>query len=198
MWRSFWSTVRHKAARSLPPETRLKLLDRAVRPILDFHCTRWPCSTQVSIDIDTLQRKMIRIALGDRKQPHESPEAFVRIAGRAAGVVAARHGLWSARHSRRVLDWEEHLLRDRNFKSWASRLYIWRDRAFLMHKRAAEGGPSIAGRTGTRAKAGRVPVRWHDGVANARIQSSIAAEGATSSQIVKLARTAQLQRRATM
>lgn len=70
-----------------------RFFDCAGRPSLDHLCTRLPSGSQWSTGIDRIQQRSIRIVLGDRNRPEETPEAFAKRAGKVGGVVATRHGL---------------------------------------------------------------------------------------------------------
>lgn len=69
----FGPICRHRGASKLSLSRKLKLLNRAVRPILDFHGTRWPTKNQLAMEIDHVQRKMVRVLVADsdRKRPRK-------------------------------------------------------------------------------------------------------------------------------
>ena len=77
-----------------------------------------------------------------------------------------KQGLWSERHCDRVVQWDEHLHRSVNWRTWAAQLQDVRGDDFLQAKRLEHNSTSaLAGRTGTRLPGlGKVQVRWADGV----------------------------------
>ena len=77
----------------------------------------------------------------------------------------------------RVVAWDDHLSRPRNNHTWAAKLRGYKGKTWLMFREsllapatASRNSPVsvTAGRTGTRAFAGKVHTRWHDGVDYAR------------------------------
>ena len=78
---------------------------------------------------------------------------------------------------KRVIDWDAHLNRERNYESWASKTLHFHGKQWLEEQRAhhsvGQWGSLLFGRTGTRAMPGIVHKRWHDG-----IESAIAIERA--------------------
>lgn len=164
MWRAFWRTCGHKAMSRLDMTCRLRVLQRCVLPVFDVHATRWSIGAQLLRAIDTTPRKMIKIIGGFRIEPHETPEAFVRRRSREAGARAVQTGLWSHRQCAKVCEWYDHLQRPLNAHTWPARLLQWRGKEHLQLARAERGSSAIAGRTCTRAAAGFVQTRWHDGV----------------------------------
>ena len=67
-----------------------------------------------------------------------------------------------------VTQWDAHLKRDRNDGSWAAKMLKYHDADWLQEQRrthaVGEWSSLTAGRTRTRAQAGIVHRRWHDGV----------------------------------
>ena len=166
MWRAFFGNYR----KSLRPKSSLQLLQRAVIPCLDFRNTRWPAHADLSLKMDTVQRKMIAIILRPQMRAGETPEFFVRRRNRLAAAEARSMGTWSHRHCKRVLSWRDHLLRPANSHSWAAILLNFHGFEWLLQKRSENQGGLLAGRTGTRAASGNVFTRWHDGLVYAAKQ----------------------------
>ena len=171
MWRSFYGNF-GRSMNSAPLEMKLNLLDRTVRPIASYRMSRWPFQVHAAKRIDRTQTKMIRTLMREKVQAGDDPAAFVLRRNRAAAGVARRRGLWSAVWKRRVIEWNDHLGRERNRNSWAAKTLIFHGSEWLQERRRmhATGSSSslLAGRTCTRATRGIVHRRWHDGVDAAR------------------------------
>ena len=174
MWRGFWANPGSKAARHLTMPQRLRLLDRAVLPQMDFRSSRWPPQRRIADEVDILQRRMVATIMRVPPRPGEEPACYFRRRGRAAAAECKKQGVWSRRWFWRVLDWQDHLDRPRNGQSWAAKLSRYRDREWFIQRRASllssgsSAGACLAGRTDTRACRGMVQTRWHDGVEFAR------------------------------
>ena len=170
MWRTFWANPGSKDARALSTDQRMSLLAKAVAPQLDYRCSRWPPQKVIAQELDRMQRKMVSTLLHTPRNPGEEAEDFIRRRGRLAAGKCRNVGQWSHRWFRRALDWNEHLERPRNGRSWASSLLHYKDRQWFMARRASLlpmngfSGSCIAGRTETRAVRGCVHARWHDGI----------------------------------
>ena len=165
MWRAFWANVSSSAAKGLPTVTKLALLQRAVVPLLDFRCSRWPPQQQIAAEVDRLQRKMAAVSIRLPRIPGEPVEAYVRRRGRMVAAHCRQAGLWSHRWFHRTVAWRDHLERPRNARSWASKTLHYMDHDWFCRRRALFGRAACtAGRTGTRTFPGCVHTRWHDGV----------------------------------
>ena len=134
-------------------------MQRAVRPRLDFRCSRWPPQRQIAAEADNLQQKMLSCMLRLPRLDGETPEAYVRRRGRIARRHCHQQGSWSARWFKRAVAWDHHLGRPRNSDTWSAKLRDFRGKAWLQERRALFGG-----RTATRAIHGKVQMRWHDGI----------------------------------
>ena len=171
------------AASAYDPKFGLQLLQRAVRPCLDFQNTRWPAHSALSLDMDRVQRQMVASILRPQMLSGESPEVFVRRRNRVSAAEARRMGSWSLRHCKRVLSWRDHLLRPANSRSWAALLYQFRGFEWLLQRRSQNSGGLLAGRTGTRIASGNVSTRCHDGIifAEQHLERSTTPRGVRSS-----------------
>ena len=118
--------------------------------------------------IDKTQNKMIGVLLGLRCKPGEDFATFALRRNREASRVAATCGRWSEVWRKRVINWNSHLGRARNSKSWAAKTLHYHEKTWLQQQRllhlVGQWGSLLAGRTGTRAMPGIVHKRWHDGV----------------------------------
>ena len=163
MWGAFWGNSGAAGAKKLSVAFRLKLLFRAVVPIFDFRCSRWPPQASIAAEVDTLQRKMTAILLRLSPMPGEDVQQFVRRRGRAARALCTEHGWWSKRWFKRTVAWDAHVRREDKHFSWSGNLVEYRGQSYLTERRASHNG-----RTATRTSSGFVCRRWHDGVAFAR------------------------------
>ena len=149
--------------------TRMNLLSRFVRPLLDYRASRWPPQQQVALEVDTLQRRMVAICLRAPRQPGELFGDYHRRRSREAAAQCRRFGTWSARWFQRAIAWDDHLRRARNSSSWPAKLLRYHDAAWLQTFRLMASSASVlAGRTNTRLCPGKVHVRWDNGVHLAR------------------------------
>ena len=161
MWSAFWKNCVGQQATNLDFVSRCKLLNRSVRPLLQFRNTRWPWTLSLSDAQNRVQRKMLLQFLRVERQPDEPIDVFNRRRFRIAADVAHRQGDWGKDHARRVCDWADHLSRSRNSMSLASRLLCWHPASWLQARR---DDPEIGGRQrpGTRSSPGPVPARWDE------------------------------------
>ena len=161
---TFFGNCAAKSAKLCNVESRFRLLQRCVVPCLDFRNTRWPAHQKLSTEQDRLQRKMVACIMGMKMIPGDTPEMFIRKRNRTVTAVCEEQGLWSKRHCKRLIQWRDHISRSRNAHSWPAVLHEYRGFQWLLERRIERGSGPLAGRTGTRAEAGHVATRWHDGV----------------------------------
>ena len=179
MWGAFWANAGTTSASRVPLKCKLMLVNRALLPILDFRCSRWPPQQTVARELDSMQRKMLGVLFRLKPTNIETPAEFSRRRSKLASSLCRDMGWWSCRWSRRVVNWHEHLRRPANSASWAAKLLDYRGwqwlaerRAFLAVDGAETTQSALAGRTATRATTGVVHRRWHDGVAHAAQKSA--------------------------
>ena len=169
MWKAYRGNLGSASAKEIPMNSRMRLLDRAVTPVLDYRCSRWPVQRQMVREVDSLQRKMVAGAMRIGRQSGETTEDYYRRRGRVAASHCRRHGQWSARWCNRVLAWNEHLKRERNAQAWPAITLAHHGYQWLLERRASYSSTSAtAGKTCTRLFPGCPHTRWHDGVELAR------------------------------
>jgi hypothetical protein len=169
LWMSFFRNCVGNGTRGLSVRAKIKLLDRAVAPAMDFRSPRWPPTAWLGHRLDRIQRKMIASILRIPPSPGEECQEYVRRRARAVSQVVHSTHKWSIRHCSRVHKWHEHLRRPANEKSWPAKLLNFKGRDWLISRRMHVGSRTpFAGRTHTRALPGHVCTRWHDGAAYAR------------------------------
>ena len=143
-------------------------------PQLGYRCSRWPPQKTIAQELDVLHRKMVSTMIRLPKNPGGDVAEDMKRQGRLAGLLCTRTGKWSHRWFQRAQTSNDHLERARNRHSWPSRLLHYRDRDWLMRRRAsllpADGktGSCTAGHTDTRTFRGCVHMRWQDGIAYSR------------------------------
>ena len=111
---------------------------------------------------------MIGSLLGMKFQPGDDPATFALRRNRAAAKIATQSGRWSSIWRKQVANWNAHLQRPRNHRSWAYHTLHYHGKQWLQEQRithaVGQRVSMLAGRTGTRAMPGIVHRRWHDGV----------------------------------
>ena len=169
MWCAFWSNCVGPQCKDLSLAERLRMLDRCVRPVLFFRCTRWAWTTTLSQAQDRLQRRMLSQFFRIERLPLEDADKYHRRRMRAISNLARQHGTWGQSHAQRVVSWAAHLERPRNSKSPAAIFHAWHGSSWLDCRRR---DPDVGGvgRPGTRSASGPVVARWEDGVINARME----------------------------
>jgi len=167
MWKSFYGNF-GKSMRSAPLQIKLAQMKRCVLPIASYRMSRWPYQIHAAKRIDRTQTKMIRVLTRSKMQAGEDPATFVQRCNRSASAKAREQGFWSSVWRKRVIDWNDHLRREANRNSWASKILVYHDAEWLQEQRrihaVGQQGSVTAGRTRTRAQKGIVHRRWHDGV----------------------------------
>lgn len=166
MWRAFFGNCAGPLAKGLSSSVKLRLLDRAVTPVLHHRNTRWPCSKKRCNELDRLQRRMVSSIARVQPLPGDNAAAYMRRRNRIiSGLIGQDR--WSYQHCQRVLAWDEHLRRPHNSESWAAKLLDVRGEAWLQERRQLCQRDQQS-RLDSRAYFGFVAPRWHEGVAYAR------------------------------
>jgi len=162
MWKAFWGNAGSRRARTLGQRRKVLLIARAVRPLFEFVCARWPAQITYLDQIDVIQRKMVSLAFGLRRTPAESMKKYNARCGRAAAPFIDLS--WSQVWCTRMQSWQSHM--ERHAELWPARISAYQDARWLQTRRLLSGSPSLfAGLTGTRARAGKVQRRWQEGLA---------------------------------
>lgn len=128
----------------------------------DYRNSRWPPSKKQLRLEDGFQRKLLAILQRTAPIPGESLDDFIQRRRRLATNTARARGLWSSRHVQRCRDWEAHLLRDRNHRSWASNLLRHHDVSWLRTVLLLRDPENSQRGTGTRLHAGMPQPRWQE------------------------------------
>ena len=158
MWKAFFANCVGKVAKKMSCAVRIKLLARAVLPILRCRWSRWAFTLSRADTLNGLQNRMVGIILDVRVLPGEAAADYARRrAGFTASVVRFT-GRWGQLWARAVVSWAEHLERPRNAETWAAKLANVRSPDELAARR------SLWGRPATRVGSGWIKRRWWDGV----------------------------------
>ena len=177
MWGAFFRNFGGSTVRRAPATSKVKCIERAVRPMMSYRCSIWPPQKQVSTELDAVQRKMISIACPIRRDPGEDSEQHARRKGRYASTLAKEAGLWSGHWFKRALAWDLHVHRNHSGCKWNHCLLAFHDASWLQEQRSVFAATvstrlnpwtRFAGRTGTRAAPGKVQPRWQEAIQKCR------------------------------
>ena len=164
MWAAFFRNFAGASIQRAPISSKTKCIERAVRPMISYRCSIWPPQKQVATELDAIQRKMISIACPISRMYLEDSAGYARRKGRQASSLATATGLWSKHWFDRAVSWDDHVQRSRSGCKWNSSLRAFHDSNWLQECRASfvpslstmrNPWTSFAGRTGTRAAAGK-------------------------------------------
>ena len=165
---SLWSSFYANSAAVLDGKNlraKLRLLSRVTRPKLDFVCTRWPYTRKRAEAINHTQMRMTALCLGIKRNSEEPPERYFKRRAEQAGRVMREEGLWSHRYCEALLNWEDHLRRDRNREDWPAPAYFCQDSLWLQAQRlpwVCATRSLFGGATNTRALAVAPKARWEE------------------------------------
>ena len=101
---------------------------------------------------------------------HEALADWFKKKKQAGRKAASSIGLWSEIWRKRVLEWDQHVIRSADRDSILAVLRHWHDSAWLQQQRLAwvsdRGGRNtpFAGRLGTRAYSAQPQPRWEEGI----------------------------------
>ena len=164
MWSSFW-----KNAGALDTATntakKLALLRRWTLPRLEFVMPRWAFTKDRANDLDKLQLKMISKLVRITRDRAEDRKSYFGRRDQVCETLAEQSGRWSVLWADRLLRWSDHLRRERNAGSWASKLLRTEDAAWLRLQRlpfVCAARSLLAGATATRVLAERPKARWEE------------------------------------
>ena len=164
MWAAFWGNCVGPCTHGLSVQERCKLLNRSVRPVLNFRNTRWPFTRTLADHQNRTQRLMLARFVKIERQPCEELSNYCRRKMRCVSNLARHQGLWGAEHAKRIIDWADHLQRPQNQSSLAAQLFLWHDAEWLQRRRIESG----VMRPATRATPGFLPKRWDESLEEAR------------------------------
>ena len=167
LWKSFFANAGHKRFIAAPLKLKLRLAERATKPVWSYRCTRWPPSKGILKMEARFQNRMVAAMQRLRPTIGESPACFMARRNKAAATLARSHGTWAAEHIRRCERWYEHLHRPANSCSFAAHLLRHQD-AMWIRQRRKQLRPNTAPRgTATRVSRGPIAARWEEALLNA-------------------------------
>lgn len=169
MWRSFFANSVSAAARGLPLNSKLKLLDSATAGILRARYARWPPQMQLAREINSVQRRMIASIMRTQRKPSDIAQTFSTRRFKEAALVMNNRGHWSRQWCQAALNFDDHILRNHIGSPWTHPLRTFRDSQWLQSQRLIQQASSVlSGATGTRVARGHVFQRWENGTRFAR------------------------------
>ena len=124
-------------------------------------------------EVNGTQRKMISILAPTRRRPTEDAEQHAKRQSRHSNALAKQAGLWSKHWFDRATAWNDHVRRDHVGLGWNKKFLEFHDSHWLREQRAVFAPTAsskrspwtiLAGRTGTRASAGKVQARWEESI----------------------------------
>jgi hypothetical protein len=112
-------------------------------------------------------------------EPGESLDCFFRRRKRDARDLVEKHGSWAIMWAKRLVAWNDHVLRSARHGCLLGKLVSWHSAQWLQQQRSnfVISNPQVfratrnsvwAGRTGTRCYGSKPQKRFHDGVELAR------------------------------
>ena len=144
-------------------DARLKLLNRAVLPIILFRAPRWPFTIKRAERLDRTQFRMCLKIIAPARLPEDSQQTYNARCRSIVGGVVAKAGRWSEFWATYLINWSEHLSRPANRMSPAAQLWCVQDSLWLESMRMAFVSlhrTLQAGGTGTRRLAEAPKARW--------------------------------------
>ena len=144
---------------------KITLLNRVTRPKLEFTCTRWPSTRKLAEAIDHTQRRMLALCLSLRRSAGQTDSQYFRQRDQLVGALIKTHGRWSHTWCNQLLNWYDHLKRDRNSSDLPGPVFSVQDTHWLQMMRipfVSSTRSLFAGGTGTRLLAEAPKIRWED------------------------------------
>ena len=164
VWRAWWVNLgsgKFKAS----IDRQIALLNRIAAPVLMFQAMIRPWSRSTERSIDSLQAFLVSRLRRLPGRDDEMRQTYWQRRNRASGDLARRLGTWSQIRSRRVVKWQQHLIRHPD--CWVFRLLLTRGRQWPQQRRTehlARTHTLTSGRTRTRAIRQRVQCRYEQGM----------------------------------
>ena len=137
MWGVFWKNSGLKNLAGANWETKVSLLLRTVLMTVSWLFCRWPYQKGVATQLDSLQSRMLSILTKIPQGPHESLADWFKKKKQAGRKAASSIGLWSEIWRKRVLEWDQHVIRSADRNSILAVLRHWHDSAWLQQQRLA-------------------------------------------------------------
>lgn len=158
-WASFYANLSKPILKCASFDLKMHRLNNFVALVISYRSVRWPYNKTLAMRLDRLQRAMISICAGLRKQAEETPQAFSKRRGKHAASVQAKLGSWSSLCRVRSVGWAGHIERNTANASWSAKLSPVITTADLQWRRA-----NCNNRPQTRTASGYRCTRWFEGV----------------------------------
>lgn len=164
-WKTFFGNAGLK--QRMPLRTRLLLLARTVKPVLEYRFSRWPPQSEIAREVHRTQKSMYNCIAGLKPCFSEDGAAFVRRRAKVVQNLINDTGSWVQVWINRCTKWNDHIRR--HPEELASQLLAYRPASFLVEQRlmhmpratiAHRAWNAFSGRTGTRAAPGIICQRW--------------------------------------
>ena len=106
-WGRFSVYKKSLTDKDIPLKHRLRLFDSVVTPTMLYGSGGWAVNLARQHDIQTTQRRMLRMMLGRRRKPEEDYVTWIQNATREAEDVMRKHGVadWVEAQRRRLWLW---------------------------------------------------------------------------------------------
>ena len=111
-WGAFFRNCTARRGSRFSAESKIRLIARAVEPVLRFRWARWPFQVALAARLDRLQSAIYAAIQRKPRESWESPQKFAQERRKKAKKAARHIGLWSHSWAKRVLDWNQHISND--------------------------------------------------------------------------------------
>ena len=165
-----------KKASRLSTTARLALVDKTLKPFLQYRMASMPFGKDRAAQLRRIQRWLVEQSCGLQKRLEEDVVAFVRRRHReAAKIMNARQ--WDLDWAKSSLALHAHVVRNTGRRLWAAPLLQTRNMAWVARLKLTREmiGAKNARSTGMRVGRGHVPIKYEQGIATA---SSVVQEDA--------------------
>ena len=132
--------------------------------VCTWRWARWPYNVKVAGGLDSFQSHVFQLLFPLVNTPNEQPDAYFLMVRLQSGRRCAKAGRFSSYWAGAIKRWDKHLHAASVDTSWSSQI----SQLFQYHEleaaRTSKSRGSKRDRTGTRACAGHVHMRWSEGL----------------------------------
>ena len=158
-----WANEGKQQFKKFGVSIRLARIKRLIFPVVSYRFVRWPFSKARAARLDKAQREMIAIVISIRKHEGETPQAFVHRRNAAVRSFIPISERWSTIWARRLLSWQQHILRNTMSACWVANIWHVMTPEFLERRRRDDR----SGRPNVRCVPGWGALRWTESIADA-------------------------------
>ena len=162
MLASFWGKFKHMNFWRHDVLQRLKIIERSCWPIVGYKCSSWPLQAAALTRIDKLQKSLYGDSLHLQWRGDDTPKTYNMRKGVTAAKYVAQIGKWSMRWWAKAANHYDHMCRAHKATDFSLWLLRFQNAIWLRSKRSLFGFASLVGRSGTRAKAGKIAARFEE------------------------------------